>query len=475
MNRFVYLFELDSVRNSPAELEAGQNALFEEIVKNGNIVVLTFNQLSDSEAFLCAVKDEAVFEHILPLFSAGVLKVSQYGTIRTASQYIQNSIEKCINASSDSFLFSGLPVRSTETELLKTLLNVLKYSDLGLLEQLLERERDPTQRGRLEYISRFMRMILLLSVEQPAGHPAKAEQSLGFTGWMEKIIPVLREFSRWRHILPESADGCAAQLEELLPETLALLDDVSAALDSESLRNHRTNWVTMIGNCPSSDQQRLAEAVIDLCYNYTVESSIYQISCHYSPDAADSFPQDLVRRLALYWEQSRTNIHQFCVGDRDEVIDCHVSFPPWDTAVRIAQAKRGGAVQSPARYEDSYCAERRKWNRELIWQMLRRFGTGFLYIVLFCVVDGLVNKGQDILGGLFELLEQGNPIPELLQLVCSSILFGLLSSNVANLLHLPDILESIDAIKTGIGDICRIARWPDGSAYRQIRSKEERQ
>lgn len=51
MRRFVYLFELDSVRNSKKEIQRGQQALFEEIVKKGNTVVLSFNQLTDSEAF----------------------------------------------------------------------------------------------------------------------------------------------------------------------------------------------------------------------------------------------------------------------------------------------------------------------------------------------------------------------------------------------------------------------------------------
>ena len=45
MRRFVYLFELDSVRNSKKEIQKGQQALFEEIVKKGNTVVLSFNQL----------------------------------------------------------------------------------------------------------------------------------------------------------------------------------------------------------------------------------------------------------------------------------------------------------------------------------------------------------------------------------------------------------------------------------------------
>ena len=46
--KYVYLFELDSVRKTDKEIIAGQKALYTEIVENGNIVVLTFNQLIDS-------------------------------------------------------------------------------------------------------------------------------------------------------------------------------------------------------------------------------------------------------------------------------------------------------------------------------------------------------------------------------------------------------------------------------------------
>ena len=83
MKRFVYLYELDSVRNSSQEIQRGQDALFEEIVKKGNTVVLSFNQLTDSEAFLCAIRDEKMYEQMVTLFIQGALKISRYGNVRT--------------------------------------------------------------------------------------------------------------------------------------------------------------------------------------------------------------------------------------------------------------------------------------------------------------------------------------------------------------------------------------------------------
>lgn len=56
--RAVYLHELDSVRNSSGEIYHAQRALFEEIVSNGSKVVLSFNQLTDSRAFMSLIQDD---------------------------------------------------------------------------------------------------------------------------------------------------------------------------------------------------------------------------------------------------------------------------------------------------------------------------------------------------------------------------------------------------------------------------------
>ena len=54
----VYLFELDSVRKTDEEIEVAQNALLDEIVLNGNVVVMTYNQLVDSRGFFSLLCNE---------------------------------------------------------------------------------------------------------------------------------------------------------------------------------------------------------------------------------------------------------------------------------------------------------------------------------------------------------------------------------------------------------------------------------
>ncbi|MBQ3456223.1 MAG: hypothetical protein IJG36_07280, partial [Synergistaceae bacterium] len=85
-DRVVYLHELDSVRNSSEEIRHAQRVLFEEIVSNGSKVVLSFNQLTDSLAFISLIRDDRSYTWIRELFRSGSLKVSLYGDVRTASQ-----------------------------------------------------------------------------------------------------------------------------------------------------------------------------------------------------------------------------------------------------------------------------------------------------------------------------------------------------------------------------------------------------
>ena len=71
--KLVYLFELDSARSTDEEIEIGQNALYNEIVGNGNIVVMTYNQLVDSRGFFGLFNNTDYYENFVQLFEAGAI------------------------------------------------------------------------------------------------------------------------------------------------------------------------------------------------------------------------------------------------------------------------------------------------------------------------------------------------------------------------------------------------------------------
>lgn len=110
----VYLFELDSVKKRDDQIITAQKALFDEIVCNGNCVVMSLNQLVDSRMVLSMLNNKKYSSVLNFLFQYGYLKYSRYGDYRTPSQYIQRSIED-----RRDFIYSALPIKSTQYRLLE--------------------------------------------------------------------------------------------------------------------------------------------------------------------------------------------------------------------------------------------------------------------------------------------------------------------------------------------------------------------
>ncbi len=126
MSKYVYLFELDSVRKTDEEIVKGQKALYNEIVRNGNIVVLTYNQLVDSRGFFSLFDNLDYYKNLIALFENGAIRISQFGEIRTISQYLLNSIED-----DKQFIYSALPLKFCQKRLVALMKRSLIYSDLS--------------------------------------------------------------------------------------------------------------------------------------------------------------------------------------------------------------------------------------------------------------------------------------------------------------------------------------------------------
>ena len=114
MNRLVYLFELDTAKNTRNDAEIAEFAIFNEIIKNGNKVVLSVNQFVDSRVMTAAMYDEESYKYVRRLFDDGALKVSLYADVCSVSQYVQNAIEKCLAKGRDGYVFNTLPVEANE-------------------------------------------------------------------------------------------------------------------------------------------------------------------------------------------------------------------------------------------------------------------------------------------------------------------------------------------------------------------------
>lgn len=122
MEKYRYLPELDSVRNTNLQVAIAQNELWRALVADGYIVVLTMQQLTDSKAFVSLLGDKKTYELLLNFFARGRLVTAQYYDwrqeeegqdpkpilIRTPSQHAQRSLGKILEGKGGNvdFIFS---------------------------------------------------------------------------------------------------------------------------------------------------------------------------------------------------------------------------------------------------------------------------------------------------------------------------------------------------------------------------------
>lgn len=482
MDRLVYLYELDSVRNSREEIIRGQQAMFEEIVKNGNKIVLSFNQITDSHAFLYAVQDKNTYDYIIELFRLGRIKISEYKDIRTPSQYIQGAIKKCLEEKEETFLFSAIPIFNTDNDLLNTVRRALKYSDLGILRELYQRipEDDTKEREKLDYILRYVRMILILSMEELSSNPKKVEQFLEFSEFYLHIKCILEEEN-----LPVLVNNIyAKEFENLIPSALDFLEQVinniRQSKSKEKNINDRSEWVKKMKELknqqnPSEEIVFFSEAIVDLCYNYTVEQSITDVTMHYVNE--DSFKEDFSKRLFIYWDDYKKGIHEFNKDDTKEMKSYEIKLPCWETAVRILQQKKKLRVSnlnnSLKCYEENYSKELKQWKCFLLKQLMSRVLIACFYIILFCAADFVIGEIEEWVMMWLPFVKLGMIRGTFFLILCYTIFWGIIASMIARVFSLPDVLESVQNLGKGISDFKKIKREPNNVAYRNKSINED--
>lgn len=483
MDELVYLFELDSVRNSPREILRAQQALFREIALKGNQVVLSFNQLTDSESFLCAVRDPKCCQQILSLFSLGALKYSRFAPgsynqsvdreelsrqlaecrdrygllfqkevlkerdilprrapqriVRTGSHYVQNAVERCLNTSKEQFLFSALPFRSDNRAMLSAIHYALEYSDPSILEEFQGAAADPSREGvgetgqalrkeRMDFVKAYVELILRLSREPLACNPAKLEPHLSLEGFLKRTL--------------EGCQPCRDPgnypLWPLLCQGAQVLRSLWPQIEEKDGINDRTSWHNALREAAAQGAERpplrMAEAMVDLCYNYTIAESIQGLTRRYQDEAL--FWADFLRRLPPYWKDGEDGVHQFLKPDRTApaVPPPAKELPRWDTAVRLVRYAPGWAQTQQAGR-----GRKKGWGRYIILSLLRQIFSALCYALLFLLVTWLLELPED---QFRDLGAQGPMNPHLLTIL-SIVIFGVLGSFISWKFNLLDILE----------------------------------
>lgn len=487
MNELVYLFELDSVRNSPQEILLGQQALFREIVLKGNHVVLSFNQLTDSESFLCTLRSPDSYNHISSLFSLGAIKYSRFapGTywkqvdagllseklahcrqsyptlfqegvlkergilpshspqrmIRTGSHYIQNGVERCLNSSDERFLFSALPFRSDDKAALSAIHYALQYSDPSILDELLHAvpEHDAQQQERMAFAKAYVELILRLSREPLAYNPANLEAS-----------PPMADYLTW--VMTRCQTSQQPQdfpLWDLLVQGARQIGRLWPTVQKAGKINDRSDWHTALRDASANGGDKpsvcMAEAIVDLCYNYTVAASIRGLSQNYREE--QSFWPDFLRRLPRYWQDGEQGVHQFLKPESTQapVSPSKKPLPRWDTAVRLL-------AHIPQRFKQPSAStgagrDRRRWRWCVASSLGVQIRSAILYIFLFI----FVSWGLDRIEERFVSYSQQFLSPLILPLI-TILVFGIAGSIISAQLHLLDIGDSFTQFGVALRD-----------------------
>lgn len=468
MNRLVYLFELDSVRNSPAEIKAGQEALFEELVLNGNQVVLTFNQITDSAAFLSIIRHEEMFRQILELFRIKALQISPYGT-KTASQYLQEALEKNLNKNAPGFIFSGVPIEKSDKELIEKLITILKNGDVAGMQRELDKAKETNapedEIERLKYLCKYVKLILTLSVEDltgPVQEPRLGRDLKGIIGSVCRryVKEPFRYIDNKKCGVEKFRKPAADYLQELLLKLTAPDSRTSWHDALESMRNK--------GNTDSID---LAKMMVSLCYNYSIEERIPGVSHHYIIDNKESFFQDFENRICRYW-MSLQPVKPWEYEDPGA---------DWSLAVRVLERCRKYESPEPEKkssrdnaaaklYEEDYEREAASWNKK-ISRSVRRY---FLFL-LGCILSfGAIAFCSDILDLIWEnVTVVQEPALYVAKYVLKLLMLGVIGSALLMLFKIPDILDTVlNGIQCG-RDKRRLKKIPRGRAYRNFDDRKE--
>lgn len=475
MNRLVYLYELDSVRNSEAEVVLGQQALFRETVLRGNSVVLSFNQLTDSYAILSLLREEGSYEALLALFRLGAIKISKYGRIFSASQYIQNALQKCLGANDDSFVFSCLPVKTSEHELLQIIYESLAYSNMEKLRSMLrackqsictaqtleERTLLEAERERLTFIIRYVQLLLIISMEKLANNPARKTSGTSLIDCIHWFMTVYSSLP-WR-------EG----LQPIVEQGVCYLKQIERQLTEAgqtSFLNNRSRWIEALAleaeglSVELKRQRFMANAILDICYNVTIENSICGISTTYQLYEA-SMGTVFVEQLSRYWQLYEEKRHDFLLHSKMILHQASSSEVRWDTAVRTLENVYGKGVRTEEEQvtlieaaapreeslfdEQDMANELRQWQGKIARSMAKRFFLTLGYIGLFLLIEMGLNQMDNYFSHL-------NILPDVVYSVLGIVLFGLIGSIISQKTNVPDILECTYDLGVGCGDTIRL-------------------
>lgn len=470
MNKYIYLFELDSVRNTDREIEIGQRALYEEIVENGNIVVLTYNQLIDSRGFFSLLGNKEYYEDIISLFESGSICISQYDDIRTISQYLINSLNY-----EKKFIYSGWPLKSTQKRLLALIKRSLIYSDLSEISAYITGKRD-----EYEVKDLFVEVVDNKTWETTLSFEQCNKILSNLYGMLKTVLRLssihtiyiypkdkeqyekLKLYNILEFVLNFNSNG-----NNNWTEAVNIIHSLPHYLSKSNVRSYYHQDIFDLfekDNTTDKTSYQYAEAIIDLCYNYACEISICNISKHYNLDELiqnqsekRTFENDFFSRLAQYWNLGDLD-NRFLVEESNkfEQFSSKKIVKYYKRAARIinyTKKEYSNTTNDIYRYEYKMFNQKRRWKGHVIAALAKQLLSFFVCILIAIGIEGVFNFSQNLFD---ETVNFNTPlwysIETILFLLISEVVTTAISKIIPWFLSFSDALSSF--FKTFADTIC---------------------
>lgn len=327
--------------------------------------------------------------------------------------------------------------------MLRQLLKALRYSDPECLRELSGYNNEENySEEKIEYLIRYVKTLLALSVNAFSLNPPKKVKQKKLTEYLHEIAYPLTD-----------------------QDTVEILKRVEEDLSLQNRQEYRSAWHIYLHENEKGEKAEYAEAVLDLCYNLTMEDSIYGISKHYDPNDIESCREWFKSKLKDYWEKEIAPSHVFPAKDSTTWELYQGKLPDWRCAIRILQMKNvqktlelkpaleNEKLQTGSRYEVGMEKELKEWDKSIHKGIKRNIIDALIGVVIFVGIELGMNYLQDIVSVEEELSLAATIGWAVLQVIAFGILSSWISGMISRWWTSCDILDSIEELTRTWADL----------------------
>lgn len=229
----------------------------------------------------------------------------------------------------------------------------------------------------------------------------------------------------------------------------------------------------------------LVECIIHLCYNYTVEYSMYNVSKHYETapflyGENASFRADFFGRLRYEWERDSGHEERYLKEESNQFqwFDDTKQCPDWDLALRMLQKEAEPSIDEgrTALYENDYFKRREDRKKQNYQNLIKIVGASLLSlipIILYTrIEDSATGLSDQAISQLFS-----NDIVKVILVFVAANFMTLIMEKIATVSNLWEIIKACkrswkDFVHLSAAQVASYVNW---GAVDQMRFEDRRE